>query len=106
MSTNSRVEQKNKLFELAKHVYALHRTIVQIESDLILSAKRDHLIFQMESATQEFHSLSGIVETGIDHFGNKGPILCYPDKEKIDYGVGIIESEQILDRLRKSLSKS
>lgn len=102
MPTHSESETMVQLFDNAKRVYALHRAIVQIESIPIFSEQKALLVSEMERAAKEFHSLGGIIETGTDPLGMKGLVLRYPNNEVIAYGIGLIASEKILDRLKKS----
>ena len=102
MPTYSKIETKAQLFENAKHVYALHRTIVQIENIPTVADQKALLVSEMEIAVQAFHSLGGIIETGTDPFGMNIPFLRYPDNEVIDYDIGRIEIEKILSSLKMS----
>lgn len=102
MPTYSETKIRAQLFDNAKRVYAFHQAIVQIENIPTFSEPKALLVSEMEKAAKEFHSLGGIVDTGTDHLGMKSPILRYPDNEVIDYDIGRIASEQILDRLKKS----
>ncbi|MDP1625472.1 MAG: hypothetical protein Q8L64_07030 [bacterium] len=100
MPTHSEIETKAHIFDNAKRVCALHRAIVQIENIPDFAEQKALLVSEMERAAKEFHSLGGIIETGTDSLGMKGPILRYPDNEVIDYDIGRIASEKSLTALK------
>jgi hypothetical protein len=99
MPTNSEI--KAQLFDNAKDVYALHRAITQIDNFPTFAEQKTFLVSEMEKSAKKFLSLGGIMETGTNHFGMKGPFLRYPDNEIIDYDIGRITSEKILNGLQK-----
>jgi hypothetical protein len=99
---HSEIETKAQLFDYAKRVYACHRAIIQIETIPAYAEQKTFLVSDMTKAVNEFQLLGGIVETGDYPFGMKGPILRYPDNELINYDIGRIASEKILNNLKKS----
>lgn len=89
---------RNNLFDLARQIYALHSAINQLAQVPTRRNYREKLIKQLNIRAQEFDSCGGIIETGVDMFGEKGPILSYPDnKEVIPYSIGRLDCERLLN---------
>lgn len=90
---------KNVLFSLAKEIYALHCAINQLSHIESRAAYRETLVKKMDDATRKFGEYGGVIETGTDVFGEKGPVLSYPavPKEPIPYDVGRLDCERFLN---------
>lgn len=86
------------LFSLAKEIYALHCAINQLSHIPERASYRNQLIDRMNHSVKKFINHGGIVETGQDAFGEKGPLLSYPEqpKESIPYSIGRLECEKLL----------
>ena len=89
---------RSAIFELAKEIYALHCAIKQLTHIPTRGEYRDKLVETLNHKTKAFASCGGIIETGVDVFGEKGPILSYPaPKEVIPYEIGRLRCEKLLD---------
>lgn len=89
---------RNVLFALAREIYALHCAINQLTHIPTRSAYREELIEVLTQKIEAFSSCGGIIETGVDVFGEKGPILSYPEpKEVIPYEIGRWGCEKLLN---------
>jgi len=87
---------RSVLFELAKEIYALHSAINQLNHIPTRSDYRNTLVEELSHKTRAFASCGGIIEIGCDAFGEKGPVLSYP-QEVIPYEIGRLGCEQLLN---------
>jgi len=89
---------RNTIWELAKEIYALHSAINQLTHIPTRKKYREELIERLNRSLHEFDSCGSIITTEVDFFGEKGPILSYPDtKEVIPYAIGRITCEELLN---------
>lgn len=97
-TTQPKLYDKATLFELARDIYALHCAIRQLTHAATRSAYREKLNEMLNQKTNTFSSYGGIIETGFDSLGERGPILSFPEpKEVIPYGIGRLGCEQLLN---------
>jgi hypothetical protein len=87
---------RSVLFELAKEIYALHSAINQLTDIPTRREYRNTLANKMKKKLEAFSLCGGIIDTGIDLFGEKGPVLSYP-QEIIPYEIGRLDCEQLLN---------
>lgn len=89
---------RSAIFELAKEIYALDCAIKQLTNIPTRSEYRDKLVETLNHKIEAFASCGGIIETGVNVFNERGPILSYPaPKEVIPYEIGRLRCEKLLD---------
>jgi hypothetical protein len=92
---------KNVLFDLAKEIYALHCAIKQISNIPARNAYRNELIERLEENIKNFTSCGGMLDSGNEVFGEKAPILSYPEaKEVFPYIIGRMRCEELVSIFR------
>ena len=89
---------RSAIFKLAKEIYALHCAIKQLANIPTRGEYRAKLVVTLNQKIKAFASCGGIIDTGVDGFGEKGPILSYlAPKEVIPYEIGQSDCEKLLN---------